>query len=117
MRRLAWLTACLVCLAFICTAKAAVAIECPTRQTLGEPTPPAVSAELTQQLAAKYPERGVHFMLGYLRQQFPFAPLPDVANYLIAAYCPIVKENSRLSEAAKRARLRTFADRVLVQVY
>lgn len=91
------------------------ALECPAPQALGDGS--AAQADLTGQLSSKDVLDQVPGMLGALRQQYPGANVGQFVNYLIAAYCPVVKADASLSEQEKQARIRDFADRVVSSAY
>ncbi len=100
-------------LAFGAVAPAAHALECPTLQSLdGSGKTPDLTAQLS-----KDPLRQVPGVLGALREQFPNASKPQLVNYLIAAYCPVVKADTALSEEEKQARVREFADKVVSSAF
>ena len=40
-----------------------------------------------------------------------------LVNYLIAAYCPVVKAEAGLSDEEKMARVREFADKAISSAY
>jgi hypothetical protein len=93
----------------------ASALECPTLEPYGGAA--GVPATLTQQLASANVLVQIPGILGQLHQQTPRAPNAEIVNYLISAYCPVVKADSRLSEQEKEAKLKGFADAVVAAQY
>jgi hypothetical protein len=94
-------------------APAALALECPALQAPdGSGRTPDLAAPLAQD-----PLRQVPGVLGFLKEQFPSASKAQLANYLIAAYCPVVKADAALNEEEKQARVREFADKVVSSAF
>lgn len=92
---------------------AARALECPAPPKLAD----AAQPDLTGQLSSKDVLAQVPGIIGSLHQQFPRVGAPQLVNFLIATYCPIVKDDASLSEDEKQARIREFADRVVANAY
>jgi hypothetical protein len=93
----------------------ASALECPTLEPYGGAA--GVPATLMQQLASANVLAQIPGILGQLHQQTPRAPKPEIVNYLISAYCPVVNADSSLSEPEKEAKLKGFADAVVTTEY
>ena len=51
-----------------------------------------------------------------LKQEHPSAPAAEITNYLLTAYCPVLNENTSLSEAEKRERLMAFSARLMQEL-
>ena len=93
---------------------AALALECPKLQPLDAK---GTTPDLTKQLATKDVLSQVPGVLGALKEQFPAVGKPMLVNYVIAAYCPVVKADAGLSEQEKDAKLREFADKVVSSAF
>jgi hypothetical protein len=72
---------------------------------------------LAKQLAANDVLTQVPGILGHLNQQFPDAGKQALADYLIAAYCPVIGGRADLNEQEKLAKVKEFADRVIATEY
>ena len=93
---------------------AASALECPALQSLDGSS---AAPDLKGQLASKDVIAQVPGILGALHQQFPSVSKALLVNYLIAAYCPVVKADAALSDEEKMAKVREFADKVVSSAY
>jgi hypothetical protein len=93
----------------------AAALECPALQSLGGET--AGTPDLSQQLASKDVLAQVPGLLGTLHAKFPSASNAQLVNYLIAAYCPVVKADAALSDQEKMGKVKEFADKVVSSAY
>jgi hypothetical protein len=93
---------------------AAAALECPVLQSLdGAKDQPDLSGPLSSKdILSQIPG-----MFAILQQKYPGVSKPQLVNYLIAAYCPVVKGDASLSEQEKQARIREFADRAVSKAY
>ena len=69
-------------------------------------------ATLGQQLQQGSAGNAVNEIIYNLRQKYPNATSEEVVNYLVTAYCPVVKEDKALSEDQARAKLDEFAMQV-----
>ena len=49
----------------------------------------------------------------YLKRQYPAAQGAEIANYLVALYCPVVNQDAAFSDAEKADRLFAFSSRVM----
>ncbi|MGI9372827.1 MAG: hypothetical protein ACR2OJ_10050 [Hyphomicrobiales bacterium] len=94
----------------------AVALECPNPQetasagTLKETKDDI--ATLGQQLQQGSAGNAVNEIIYDLRKKYPNATSEEVVNYMLTAYCPVVKEDKALSEDQARAKLDEFAMQV-----
>jgi hypothetical protein len=93
----------------------AQALECPVLKPFGGAA--GVPASLEQQLASKDVLAQIPGILASLHQQYPQAEKSLLTDYLIAAYCPIVKGAANLSEQEKQARVIEFANSVIAVQY
>lgn len=96
------------------TSGAAMALDCPKPQDLDGS---GATPDLTRQLATRHVLSQVAGIYGSLHQQYPKATGAQLTNYLIAAYCPVVKADSALSEPEKEAKVKEFADKVVSAAY
>jgi hypothetical protein len=97
------------------TLTAARALECPVLKPFGAAA--GVPASLEQQLASKDVLAQIPGILGSMHQQYPQAEKQLLTDYLIAAYCPIVKDATNLSEQEKQAQVIEFANSVIAAQY
>jgi hypothetical protein len=95
----------------------AQAVECATPQSLDGAAPTPVSAELKQKLSAPDVYDKIPDLFAAVRALYPKASKPDVANYLIAAFCPIVNATPDIGEVLKKARIQSFANGVIAAAY
>ena len=101
--------------AVLAPAASAFALECPSMKAItGES---AAQPDLTAQLSAPDVLAQVPGIYGSLKTQFAGVSNAQLADYLIAAYCPIVKGDASLSEQEKKARVDEFADKVVSTAY
>jgi hypothetical protein len=93
----------------------ASAFECPQLQSPagGDVAIP----DLTKQLSSKDVLSQIPGIFGSLKEQYPSVSKPMLVNYLIAAYCPVVKAEAGLSDEEKMARVREFADKAISLAY
>jgi hypothetical protein len=91
------------------------ALECPAPQQLGDSA--TVPPDLTRQLSSDDVLEQVPGILGALHQQFPNATKQQLVDYLIAAYCPVVKGDAEADEDEKKAELKEFADSLIAVEY
>ena len=97
------------------TLTVARALECPVLKPFGGAA--GVPASLEQQLASKDVLAQIPGILGSMHQQYPQAEKQLLTDYLIAAYCPIVKGATNLSEQEKQAHIIEFANSVIAVQY
>ena len=91
------------------------AMECPKPEPLGGKAGPP--AELVKQLASNDVLTEVPGILGHLNQQFPGAGRQALADYLIAAYCPVIGGRTDLNEQEKLVKVKEFGDKVIATEY
>ena len=95
----------------------AQAVECPTPQSLDGSGQTPVSAELTQKLAAPDVYGNAPELFAAVQALYPKASKLAIANYLIAAFCPIVNATPDIGEDLKAARVKSFANGVIAAAY
>ena len=61
-------------------------------------------------------ENAVGIIVAELKRRHPQAGSAEIVNYLLTAYCPIVKEESGLSDREKRERMDRFSTQVFTIV-
>ena len=102
-------------------AVSAQALECPEPQVSSKPSviteTPAEIAEIAPVLTGADIAARVPAIVDGLRRRYPAAGAAEVANFLIAAYCPGVAKAAGLDEADKTARVRRFSRAVLGVLY
>ncbi len=101
---------------FVLAPAKAMALECPDPQAAAsagalKETKDDI-ATLGQQLQQGSAGNAVNEIIYNLRQKYPNATSEEVVNYLVTAYCPVVKEDKALSEDQARAKLDEFAMQV-----
>ena len=112
-KRLAWLA----CVSIGLGCGMAQAVECPAPQSLDGSAPTPVSAELKQKLSAPDVYGNGPELLAAVQALYPKATKLAAANYLIAAFCPIVNATPDIGEDLKKARLTSFANGVIAAAY
>lgn len=113
MRRIAIIT---VSGLSILTGGPALALECPLPHPTGTPTAieqTAGDVRTYAELLAAQGTGAVPEIVSQLRQAHPRASAAEIANVLVAVYCPVVNGNASLGEAQKRARLTAFSSRLM----
>jgi hypothetical protein len=107
--------------AWLLLAAPCMALECPTPQPAGTPDAiretPAQISELSQVLASGDLGNRIPVLVQALRSRHPNVPAGELVNYLVTAYCPVVKNQSGLDDAAKQAQLDAFASKVAQAAY
>lgn len=91
------------------------ALECSAPQQLGDSA--TVPPDLTRQLGSDDVLDQIPGILGALHQQYPSASKQQLVDYLVAAYCPVVKGDAEADEDEKRAELKEFADSLIATEY
>jgi hypothetical protein len=61
-------------------------------------------------------ENAIRIIAAELKRRHPQAGSAEIVNYLLSAYCPIVKKESGLSDREKRERMDQFSTQVLTIV-
>jgi hypothetical protein len=93
---------------------AAQALECPALQSLDGS---GATPDLKEQLASKDVLKQLPGVIGALHDQFPKASKAQLVNYVIAAYCPVVKADAALSGEEQMAKVKEFADKAIAYAY
>jgi hypothetical protein len=102
--------------AAICVAlSGARALECPTPQPLGGTA--GVPDGLKKQLASSHVLAQIPGILRNLHQAAPAASKQDLVDYLVAAYCPIIKSRPNMSDDLKKGKLKEFANAAIAAEY
>ena len=102
--------------AAICVAlSGARALECPAPQPLGATV--GVPDSLKKQLASSHVLAQIPGILGYLHQTAPAAPKQELVDYLVSAYCPIIKSQPDMDEVLKKGKLKDFANAAIAAEY
>jgi hypothetical protein len=98
----------------------AAALTCPeihartTPMALKETTADLASASAA--LSGPEQENAIRIIAAELKRRHPQAGSAEIVNYLLTAYCPIVKEESGLSDREKRERMDRFSTQVFTIV-
>ncbi len=66
--------------------------------------------QLSQLLATGDLENRLGEIIAGLRKRHPDAPRYEIVNYLVGAYCPVVKAMPDVSDAAKTQKIAQFAE-------
>ena len=99
----------------------AAALTCPeihartTPMALKETTADLASASAA--LSGPDLENAVGIIVAELKRRHPQAGSAEIVNYLLTAYCPLVKEESGLSDREKRERMDRFSTQVFTIVH
>ena len=98
-----------------------MAIECPEPQAAGAPgaikETPAQISDLAQSLASGDLGNRIPAIVSALRKRHPDVPVSELVNYLVTAYCPVVRSVTGLSDSEKQARMSAFASQVAQVAY
>ena len=73
-------------------------------------------ARASAALSGPEQENAIRAIAAELKRRHPQAGSAEIVNYLLAAYCPIVKEESGLSDREKRERMDQFSTQVFAIV-
>jgi hypothetical protein len=98
----------------------AAALTCPeihartTPMALKETTADLASASAA--LSGPEQENAIRIIAAELKRRHPQAGSAEIVNYLLTAYCPILKEESGLSDREKRERMDRFSTQVFTIV-
>lgn len=100
--------------AWLWGASFAQALDCPKPQPLdASGKAPALAADLgSPQILNQIPG-----LLAALHSQFPSASKPQLVDYLVASYCPVVKADGKLSAQEQDAKVKLFADAAVAAAY
>jgi hypothetical protein len=77
------------------------------------------TADLTRASAAlsgPEQENTIRIIAAELKRRHPQAGSAEIVNYLLTAYCPLVKEESGLSDREKRERMDRFSTQIFTIV-
>lgn len=93
----------------------AAAFECPVAErpgpgVLGEDR--AEQQKLSALLAGDDIENRIGVIVTDLRRAYPAVPRFELVNYLVGAYCPVVRRKPGLSDGERRAEVGQFAEMV-----
>lgn len=107
--------------AILGSAPRAMALECPEPQKLAQPgvlkETPTQMAVVAQFLASGKSNKTVPLVEADLRARYPGVENAEVVNYIITAYCPVVKDMTGMSDKAKQARMNRFAKDLMMMTY
>jgi hypothetical protein len=108
-------------IALICAAPQARALECPPPVSPDQSGPLAETPDhlqaMTRLLSSSAALPDLANIVPQVRQWRPEASPAMLVNYMIALYCPIVRDNKSLSEAEKETKVRAFASQVTQYLY
>jgi hypothetical protein len=103
------------------SAPRAWAFECPEPQKLARPgilkETPTQIAVVGQFMASGTSNKAVPLVESDLRACYPGVENAEVVNYIITAYCPVVKDMTGLSDKAKQARMNRFVKDLMMMTY
>jgi hypothetical protein len=105
----------------LCATAPSRALDCPVPQAAGQAGVIAETPDQIRELSKVFAAGGggaqIPVMVAELQKRYPDAEAAAVANYLITAYCPSVRDAANLSEAEKTEKLSAFAKQVLKYLY
>lgn len=95
----------------------AFALDCPMPQS-GSPSGTIKESSediknLAKRLAENNQENVIKEVALELKKKYPASTSEDIVNYLVTAYCPVVKQKSGLSEPEMAQEIEAFSSRVL----
>src|SRR5208282_81266 len=103
------------------SAPRALALECPEPQKLAHPgvlkETPTQMAVVGQFLASGKSNKTVPLVEADLRARYPGVENAEVVNYIVTAYCPVVKDTTGMSDKAKQARMNRFVKDLMMMTY
>jgi hypothetical protein len=73
---------------------------------------PAEVARLSLALSGPEPDNVIRAIVADLKQGYPQADNAELVNYVLTAYCPVVKIKSWLSNREKREMMDRFSTKV-----
>ena len=95
----------------------ALALECPAEKPLERhgvlKETPAQTADMTKMLVTGDVGNNIRFIVLHLQTRYPEVENAEIINYILNAYCPVVAENSTLTEQQKEAKLDQFVGQVI----
>ncbi|HKD74114.1 MAG TPA: hypothetical protein VKB76_01410 [Ktedonobacterales bacterium] len=99
----------------------ALALECPEPQALAGPgilkETPAQTQRIADLLATGDDDNRIRIIADDLRARYPGVQNAEIANYLMAAYCPVVAKMSGVSEQEMQARMDRFVSQLSRIIY
>ena len=66
-------------------------------------------ARASAALSGPMPENAIRVIAADLKRRHPQVDSAEIVNYLLTAYCPLVKEESGLSDQERRTRMDRFS--------
>jgi hypothetical protein len=73
---------------------------------------PADVARASAALTSSEQENAISVIAADLRRRHPHANKTEIVNYLLTAYCPLVKKQNTLSDREKREKMDQFSTQV-----
>jgi hypothetical protein len=73
---------------------------------------PADVARASAALSGSEQENAISVIAADLRRRHPWADKTEIVNYLLTAYCPLVKKQNTLSDREKRKKMDQFSTQV-----
>jgi hypothetical protein len=73
-------------------------------------------ARASSALSGPEQENTIRVLAAELKRKHPEAGSADIVNYLLTAYCPLVKQENGLSDGEKRAKMDRFSSQVFTIV-
>lgn len=102
-------------------ASQACAFECPVPQKLARPgilkETPTQMAIVGQFMASGKSNKTVPLVEADLRARYPGVENAELVNYIVTAYCPVVKDMTGMSDKAKQARMNRFMQDLMMMIY
>ena len=74
-------------------------------------------ARASSALSGPGQENTIRVLAAELKRRHPQADRSDIVNYLLTAYCPLVKADNGLSDREKREKMDRFSSQVSTIVY
>jgi hypothetical protein len=74
-------------------------------------------ARASAALSGPEPENAIRSIAADLKRRYPHADSAEIVNYLLTAYCPLVKEERGLDDRQRRARMDRFSTQVYALVH
>lgn len=103
----------------LCTSGVANALECPVYHRTGNSSAIQETKARTRSFTALLAARGelaVPSIIESVRTAHPGASAAEVTNFLTTIYCPLILKDATLSDAEKRAHLKSFSADVFKKV-
>jgi hypothetical protein len=74
-------------------------------------------ARASSALSGPEQENAIRVLAAELKRRHPQADSSEIVNYLVTAYCPLVKEENGLSDREKREKMDRFSSQVFTIVH